>query len=72
MFTGERTSLVDEYDNQDFLRGLLRMFFDDIRSENYVAEYAGEQLSHRLLPPGCEARDRAQAHPRVAQLGEAR
>ena len=38
---GERTSLVDEYDNQDFLRGLLRMFFDDIRSENYVAEYAG-------------------------------
>jgi hypothetical protein len=38
---GERTSLVDEYDNQDFLRGLLRMFFDDIRSENYVPEYAG-------------------------------
>ena len=38
---GERTSLIDEYDDQDFIRGLLRMFFDDIRSENYVPEYAG-------------------------------
>jgi hypothetical protein len=38
---GGRPPLADEHDDQDFIRGLLRMFFDDIRSEDYVPSYAG-------------------------------
>lgn len=34
-------SFDDEYDDQDLFRGLLRIFFDDVRPENYVPEYAG-------------------------------
>lgn len=31
----------DEYDMQDLLQGILRLFFDDVRPENYVPSYAG-------------------------------
>ncbi len=33
--------LEDEYDVQDFVHGLLRLFFDDVRPEDYVPEHAG-------------------------------
>ena len=32
----------DEYDTQDLLHCLLRLFFDDIRAEEYVPSYAGK------------------------------
>ncbi|MEO1061931.1 MAG: hypothetical protein AAFZ07_10970 [Actinomycetota bacterium] len=31
----------DEYDDQDLFRSLLRIFFEDVRPEDYVPEYAG-------------------------------
>lgn len=31
----------DEYDMQDLLQGILRLFFDDVRPENYIPSYAG-------------------------------
>ena len=31
----------DEYDVQDLLQGILRLFFDDVRPEDYVPSYAG-------------------------------
>jgi len=31
----------DEYDVQDLLHGLLKIYFDDIRPEQWTAEYAG-------------------------------
>jgi hypothetical protein len=39
----ERDSLVisDEYDVQDLLHALLRIYFDDIRPEEYTPSYAG-------------------------------
>jgi hypothetical protein len=33
--------MEDEYDVQDFLHGLLRLFFDDVRPEDYSPERAG-------------------------------
>jgi hypothetical protein len=33
--------IEDEYDLQDLLHGLLRVFFDDVRPEDYVPEHAG-------------------------------
>ncbi|HRI72620.1 MAG TPA: hypothetical protein PK156_50635, partial [Polyangium sp.] len=33
--------LNDEYDYQDLLHGLLRVFFDDVRAEAYSPDYAG-------------------------------
>lgn len=33
--------MEDEYDVQDFLHGLLRIFFDDVRPEDYSPERAG-------------------------------
>lgn len=38
-----RETLVinDEYDMQDLLRGILRLFFDDVRPEEYTPSYAG-------------------------------
>lgn len=33
--------MEDEYDVQDFLHGLLRVFFDDVRPEDFVPERAG-------------------------------
>lgn len=40
---GNRDTLVikDEYDVQDLLRGLLGLYFDDIREEEYAPSYAG-------------------------------
>jgi hypothetical protein len=40
---GERPTLdvTDEYDVQDLLRGLLRIFFDDLRSEEWTPSHAG-------------------------------
>lgn len=39
----ERPPIVpeDEYDVQDFLHGLLRLFFDDVRPEDFAPERAG-------------------------------
>jgi len=34
--------VVDEYDVQDLLRGLLTLFFDDIRPEEWTPSYAGK------------------------------
>ncbi len=34
-------AINDEYDVQDLLEGLLRIYFDDIRSEQWTPEYAG-------------------------------
>lgn len=31
----------DEYDVQDYLNGILKLFFDDVRPEDYVPSYAG-------------------------------
>ncbi len=33
--------LNDEYDYQDLFHAMLRVFFEDVRAESYVAEYAG-------------------------------
>lgn len=33
--------LNDEYDHQDMLRSMLRLFFDDVRAEDYVPQFAG-------------------------------
>ena len=40
---GNRTTLeiIDEYDVQDLLQGVLRLFIDDVRPEDYVPSYAG-------------------------------
>lgn len=40
---GSRPTLLiqDEYDVQDLLEGLLRIYFDDIRPEQWTPEYAG-------------------------------
>jgi hypothetical protein len=34
-------TIEDEYDLQDWLHGLLVLFFDDVRSEEWVPSYAG-------------------------------
>jgi len=34
-------TINDEYDVQDLLRGLLRLYFDDINDEEYTPSYAG-------------------------------
>lgn len=34
-------TITDEYDVQDLLHGLLRLFFDDIRTEEWTPKYAG-------------------------------
>lgn len=34
-------SVTDEYDVQDLYHSLLKLFFDDVRPESYVPEYAG-------------------------------
>lgn len=33
--------ITDEYDVQDLLQGILRLFVDDVRPEDYVPSYAG-------------------------------
>jgi len=39
----------DEYDVQDFLRGLLRLYFDDVRDEEWTPSYAGASARMDLL-----------------------
>jgi hypothetical protein len=41
--------ITDEYDVQDFLRGLLRLYFDDIRKEQWTPSYAGKSTRIDLL-----------------------
>lgn len=40
---GDRPTLVmcDEYDLQDAIHAILRIFFDDVRAEDYIPSYAG-------------------------------
>lgn len=40
---GDRSTLKveDEYDSQDLFRSLLRLFFEDVRAEDWSPEYAG-------------------------------
>ncbi|HEV8359712.1 MAG TPA: hypothetical protein VGR28_04570 [Candidatus Thermoplasmatota archaeon] len=38
---GQTIVLNDEYDVQDLLHGLLKMFFDDVRPEEWTPAYAG-------------------------------
>ena len=33
--------ITDEYDVQDLLQGIIRLFIDDVRPEDYVPSYAG-------------------------------
>lgn len=37
----ETLKINDEYDVQDLLEGILRLFIDDVRPEDYVPSYAG-------------------------------
>lgn len=37
----ETLEIKDEYDVQDLLQGILRLFIDDVRPEDYVPSYAG-------------------------------
>jgi len=39
----------DEYDVQDLLRGLLKIYFDDVRDEEYTPSYAGACARMDLL-----------------------
>lgn len=50
---GQRDTLkvTDEYDAQDLLRSLLRVFFDDVRSEDYVPSYAGSNTRVDFVIP---------------------
>jgi hypothetical protein len=49
--TREPLSFVDEYDDQYLLRGLLALFFEDVRPEDYVPEYAGGRSRVDFLLP---------------------
>ena len=39
----------DEYDVQDLLNGLLRLFFEDIRNEEWNPSYAGSSSKSDFL-----------------------
>jgi hypothetical protein len=43
--------ITDEYDSQDLLQGLLRLFFDDIRPEEWTPSYAGGASRMDFLIP---------------------
>jgi hypothetical protein len=43
--------LNDEYDVQDLLHALLRLFFDDVRPEQWTPEYAGGSAKMDFLLP---------------------
>lgn len=40
----EPLKIDDEYDVQDLLQSILRLFFDDVRAEDCVPSYAGGNL----------------------------
>lgn len=44
-------SFDDEYDDQDLVRSLLRLFFDDVRPEDHVPQYAGATSRVDFLLP---------------------
>ena len=46
-------SITDEYDLQDCLRAILKLFVDDIRPEDYVPSYAGSNSRVDFLLPAC-------------------
>lgn len=50
---GKRTAMSfdDEYDDQDLVRSLLRLFFEDVRPEDHVPEYAGASSRVDFLLP---------------------
>lgn len=43
--------IVDEYDVQDLLHGILRLHFDDVRPEEYTPSYAGKHSRVDFLLP---------------------
>ena len=45
----ETLDVQDEYDAQDLLHGLLRLYFDDIRSEEWNPSYAGSSTRSDFL-----------------------
>jgi REase_DpnII-MboI len=49
----DRATLVvnDEYDAQDLFRSLLKLFFEDVRPEDYVPSYAGSSSRVDFLLP---------------------
>src|SRR5690606_28277257 len=53
---GQRPTLEvnDEYDSQDLLRALLAIFFDDVRPEDHVPEYAGASSRIDFIVPNYE------------------
>lgn len=44
-------NVTDEYDLQDLLHGLLRLFFDDVRPEQYTLSYAGKSARIDFVLP---------------------
>lgn len=46
--------VADEYDVQDLLHALLRIFFDDVRPEEWVPSYAGKSARMDFLLPATE------------------
>ena len=42
-------NITDEYDVQDLLHALLRLFFDDVREEEYTPSYAGRSARMDFL-----------------------
>jgi hypothetical protein len=47
--------IQDEYDVQDLLHSLLKIFFDDVRPEEYTPSYAGKASRMDFLLKGYEA-----------------
>jgi hypothetical protein len=47
--------VVDEYDLQDVVHALLRLSFDDVREEEWVASYAGSSSRADFLLPELES-----------------
>jgi len=45
----ETLKIEDEYDVQDLLRGLLQIFFDDVRPEEWTPSYAGKSARMDFL-----------------------
>jgi hypothetical protein len=46
--------IENEYDAQDLLRAMLAIFFDDVRPEGYVPEYAGSSSRIDFIIPDFE------------------
>lgn len=49
----ETINIKDEYDVQDLLEGILRLFVDDVRPEDYVPSYAGGNSRTDFYLPKC-------------------